>query len=192
MTTALEIGATTISAADLGRASGPGRCLILRRSPRRGAATEEAKAAVADLAARAAQIHVAPCDIADRHAVERLFEHAAAVSAWRRRNGWLKGRAARRPGRAEQYIANERRVLRACYELESVRRQIRWTLCPVSLPGCHYVQCDRRQARKAEFIRSCRRNIDNPTFGEWSAIVDAYYDRLSVFQISDANECSER
>ena len=47
-------------------------------------------------------------------------------------------------------------------------------------------------ARKAEFMRSCRRNINNPTFGEWSAIVDAYYDCLSVFQIGDANECSER
>lgn len=46
---------------------------------RRGAATEEAKAVIADLSARGAQIYVEPCDIADRRAVEKLFEHIAAT-----------------------------------------------------------------------------------------------------------------
>jgi phthiocerol/phenolphthiocerol synthesis type-I polyketide synthase C len=46
---------------------------------RRGAATDEAKAAVADLSARGVQIYAEPCDIADRRAVERLFEHIAAT-----------------------------------------------------------------------------------------------------------------
>src|SRR6202020_2920550 len=46
---------------------------------RRGAATDEAKAAVAELSARGAQICVEPCDIANRRAVEKLFEHIAAT-----------------------------------------------------------------------------------------------------------------
>jgi NADPH:quinone reductase-like Zn-dependent oxidoreductase/NADP-dependent 3-hydroxy acid dehydrogenase YdfG/acyl carrier protein len=46
---------------------------------RRGAATDEAKAAVADLSARGVQVYAEPCDIADRRAVERLFEHIAAT-----------------------------------------------------------------------------------------------------------------
>jgi len=46
---------------------------------RRGAATEEANAVVAELSARGAQICVEPCDVADRRAVERLFEYIAAT-----------------------------------------------------------------------------------------------------------------
>ncbi len=42
---------------------------------RRGAATEEAKAELAQLAGRGVQIYAEPCDIADRRAVERVFQH---------------------------------------------------------------------------------------------------------------------
>jgi NADPH:quinone reductase-like Zn-dependent oxidoreductase/acyl carrier protein len=42
---------------------------------RRGAATEEAKAELAQLKARGVQIYAEPCDIADRRAVERVFQH---------------------------------------------------------------------------------------------------------------------
>ncbi|HWB47713.1 MAG TPA: SDR family NAD(P)-dependent oxidoreductase [Stellaceae bacterium] len=42
---------------------------------RRGAAGEEAKAGLAELAARGVRIYAEPCDIADRRAVERVFEH---------------------------------------------------------------------------------------------------------------------
>jgi acyl transferase domain-containing protein/NADPH:quinone reductase-like Zn-dependent oxidoreductase/acyl carrier protein len=42
---------------------------------RRGATTEEAKTAVADLSAHGVQVYAEPCDIADRQAVEKLFGH---------------------------------------------------------------------------------------------------------------------
>jgi NAD(P)-dependent dehydrogenase (short-subunit alcohol dehydrogenase family)/acyl carrier protein len=46
---------------------------------RRGAAADEAKAVVADLAARGVQVYSAACDIADRRAVEKLFAYIAAA-----------------------------------------------------------------------------------------------------------------
>lgn len=46
---------------------------------RRGVVTDEARAVVADLRARGADVYVTPCDITDRHAVEKLFEHIAAA-----------------------------------------------------------------------------------------------------------------
>jgi phthiocerol/phenolphthiocerol synthesis type-I polyketide synthase C len=42
---------------------------------RRGAATEETKAALAQLARRGVQIYAEPCDVADRRALERVFQH---------------------------------------------------------------------------------------------------------------------
>jgi len=46
---------------------------------RRGAATAEAKAMVADFSARGVQVYAQPCDITDRRQVEKLFEHIAAT-----------------------------------------------------------------------------------------------------------------
>ena len=46
---------------------------------RRGAATDEAKAVVADLSAQGVAVYAQPCDITDRRAVEKLFEHIAAA-----------------------------------------------------------------------------------------------------------------
>ncbi|MFZ3357363.1 MAG: type I polyketide synthase [Xanthobacteraceae bacterium] len=45
---------------------------------RRGATTDKAKAVVAEITARGAQVHCEACDMADRRAVERVFEHIAA------------------------------------------------------------------------------------------------------------------
>ena len=42
---------------------------------RRGAATEETKAALAQLAQRGVQIYAEPCDVADRRSLERVFHH---------------------------------------------------------------------------------------------------------------------
>jgi len=42
---------------------------------RKGAASEEAKAGVAELVQRGVQIYAEPCDIAERRAVERVFQH---------------------------------------------------------------------------------------------------------------------
>jgi phthiocerol/phenolphthiocerol synthesis type-I polyketide synthase C len=46
---------------------------------RRGAAAEEAKAAVADLTARGVHVYSAACDITDRRAVEKLFANIASA-----------------------------------------------------------------------------------------------------------------
>ncbi len=46
---------------------------------RSGAARDEAKAVVADLSARGVAVYAEPCDITDRRAVEKLFEHIAAT-----------------------------------------------------------------------------------------------------------------
>ncbi len=46
---------------------------------RRGAATEEAKSALADFAARGVSVHAAACNVADRRAMEKLFEHVDAT-----------------------------------------------------------------------------------------------------------------
>jgi phthiocerol/phenolphthiocerol synthesis type-I polyketide synthase C len=46
---------------------------------RRGAATDDARAVVDDLTARGVAVHAAPCDIADRLAVEKLFDHIATT-----------------------------------------------------------------------------------------------------------------
>jgi acyl transferase domain-containing protein/NADPH:quinone reductase-like Zn-dependent oxidoreductase/NADP-dependent 3-hydroxy acid dehydrogenase YdfG/acyl carrier protein len=46
---------------------------------RRGAATDEAKAVVADLSAQGVAVYAEPCDITDRRAVEKLFEYLAAA-----------------------------------------------------------------------------------------------------------------
>ena len=46
---------------------------------RNGAATDEAKAVVAELTARGVQVHEVACDIADRRAVEKLFVNIAAT-----------------------------------------------------------------------------------------------------------------
>ena len=55
----------------------------------------------------------------------------------------------------------------------------------------YYVQCDRRQSRKAKLMRGRWRKINNPAFAKWSAIVDAHYDCFAIFQIGDANKCPE-
>jgi NAD(P)-dependent dehydrogenase (short-subunit alcohol dehydrogenase family)/acyl carrier protein len=46
---------------------------------RRGAASEEAKAVVAELRGRGVRVYAESCDIADRRAVETLFEHIQAT-----------------------------------------------------------------------------------------------------------------
>ncbi|MDE2374527.1 MAG: SDR family NAD(P)-dependent oxidoreductase, partial [Hyphomicrobiales bacterium] len=46
---------------------------------RRGAHSEEAKAVVAELRRRKVNVHAATCDVADRRAMEKLFEHIVAT-----------------------------------------------------------------------------------------------------------------
>jgi acyl transferase domain-containing protein/NADPH:quinone reductase-like Zn-dependent oxidoreductase/acyl carrier protein len=46
---------------------------------RRGASSEEAKVALADFAAHGIDVHAAACDVADRGAMERLFQHVGSA-----------------------------------------------------------------------------------------------------------------
>jgi hypothetical protein len=68
---------------------------------------------------------------------------------------------------------------------------------PVKQPGSallrdrHNVERDRHNARKTKLLRGCWRKINDPTFVEWSAIINPYYDCSAVFQIGDADECSK-
>jgi hypothetical protein len=64
--------------------------------------------------------------------------------------------------------------------------------CFALLRDRHHVERYRHNARKAKLLRGCWRKINDPTFVEWSAIINPYYDCSAICQIGDADECSER
>ena len=59
------------------------------------------------------------------------------------------------------------------------------------IAGRYYVERDRHKARKAKFLRGRWGKINDPTFAEWSAIVNPNHDCSTVLQIGDADDCPE-
>ena len=60
------------------------------------------------------------------------------------------------------------------------------------LRGGYDIECDGHNARKAKLPRGSWRKINDPTFVEWSTIINPHYDCSAVFQIGDVDECSKR